>query len=134
MSARAACAADPNDLSFRQMIRRGTTGDAFYNRMMIGWVVLVRDPGDEGARATAVLAVGAHPTGFVALVAWERFYHAPPGVGIEDNVEFAPGERWVVIAHRKGDGSYSQDGGCGQTRHVTKERFRDLLSRARQYD
>jgi hypothetical protein len=81
-----------------------------------------------------VVAVGAHPTGFVPLVARVRFYQPPPNVGLEDNVEFAPGQRWVIIAHHKRDGSYSQDGGCGQTQRVRKEHFRRLMSLARKYD
>lgn len=133
-SARAACAADPNDLSFKQMIKRGITGETFYHRMIIGRVVLVRDPGDAGGSATAVVAVGAHPTGFVPLVARVRFYLPPPNAGLEDNVEFKRGERWVIIAHHKRDGAYSHDGGCGQTRRVTKAGFRRLMSLARKYD
>jgi hypothetical protein len=132
--ARAACAFDPSDLSFRQMIKRGITGETFYHRMIIGRVVLVRDPGDEGGRATAVVAVGAHPTGFVPLVARARFYKPPPNVGLEDNVEFAPGERWVIMAHHRRDGSYSHDGGCGQTQRVGRELFRRLMSLARAHD
>ena len=132
--ARAACAADPTDLSFKQMIKRDTTGDGFYDRMLIGRVVVVRDPGQEGGRATAVVAVGAHPTGFVPLVARVRFYEPPPGTGIEDNIEYASGERWVIIAHHKSDGSYAHDGGCGQTRRVTKDSFRKFMRLARKYD
>jgi hypothetical protein len=71
----------PADLSFKQMIKRDTTDEGFYDRMIIGRVVVVRDPGQEGGRATAVVAVGAHPTGFVPLVARVRFYEPPPGTG-----------------------------------------------------
>lgn len=132
--ARAACAADPDDISFKQMIRRGTTNDDYFHRMIIGRVVTIRDPGDEGGDAVAVVAVGAHPTGFVPLVARVHFYKPPPGTGISENIEYAPGERWVIIARHKHDGSYAHDGGCGQTRRLTTDRFRQLTRLAQKYD
>jgi hypothetical protein len=110
------------------MIELGTTGDDFFHRMIIGRVVTIRDPGDTGGDATAVFAVAAHPTGFVPLVARVRFYLPPPGVWIEDNVEFRAGERWVVIARHNKDGSYRHDGGCGQTQRVSLQRFRTLIA------
>lgn len=128
-AARAACAAPgPDALSFRQMIERGTTGDDFFHRMVVGRVVTIRDPGEVGGDATAVFAVAAHPTGFVPLVARVRFYRPPPGVWIEDNVEFRTGERWVVVARHTKDGSYRHDGGCGQTQRVSLLRFQTLLA------
>jgi hypothetical protein len=128
-TARAACAAPgPDTLSFREMIEQGTTGDDFYHRMIIGRVVTIRVPGEKGGKATAVFAVAAHPTGFVPLVARVRFYRPPPGVWVEDNIEFHAGERWVVIARRSKDGSYRHDGGCGQTHRVSLWRFKMLIA------
>jgi hypothetical protein len=126
-TAHAACVSDPTDISYKQMIRTGTTGDDYFHRMIIGRVAAVRDPGDEGGKAIAVVAVGAHPTGFVPLVARVRFDKLPPGVWVEDHIEFAVGERWVIISRRKNDGSYVHDGGCGQTQAVSLYRFRQLL-------
>jgi hypothetical protein len=128
-TARAACAAPgPDTLSFREMIEQGTTGDDFYHRMIIGRVVAIRDPSEKGGEATAIVAVAAHPTGFVPLVARVRFYRPPPGVWVEDNVEFHVGQRWVIIARHVKDGSYRHDGGCGQTQRVSLWRFKMLIA------
>jgi hypothetical protein len=130
--AHASCGADPSETvySYKQMIARGSTGDDFYHRMILGRVVAIRDPGDEGGYARAVVAVGAHPTGFVPLVARVRFWLPPPGLEITDNIEFAVGERWVIIARHKKDGSYAQDGACGQTSRLSLFRFHQLLALA----
>jgi hypothetical protein len=117
------------------MIEAGSTFDDRHPRMIIGKVVEVRDPGEEGGKAKAVLAVGAHPTGFVPLVARVRFYLPPPGTFVEDNLEFKDGQRWVVIArHLKVDGSFRHDGGCGRSRTVGKDKFHSLLAFSRRVD
>jgi hypothetical protein len=130
-TALAACASDPTDISYKRMIRTGTTGDDYFHRMIIGRVAAVRDPGDEGGKAIAVVAVGAHPTGFVPLVARVRFDKLPSGVWVEDHIEFGVGERWVILVRGKKDGSYVHDGGCGQTQALSPYRFRQLLRLAK---
>jgi hypothetical protein len=126
--AHAACAYDPDSISFRRMILRGTTGDDYFHRMIIGRVAAIRDPGAQGGDATAVVAVAAHPTGFVPLIARVRFWLPPPGTGLSENLEFAVGHRYVIIARHGHDGTYTFDGACGQTRSVSLKRFRALLA------
>ncbi|HYJ60552.1 MAG TPA: hypothetical protein VE032_03710 [Actinomycetota bacterium] len=127
--ARAVCAApDPDTLTFEQMIDQGTTGDDDFDRMIIGRVVRVRDRGEVGGRATAVVHVAAHPTGYVPERIRVRFRAYPPGVWAEHSVEFAVGERWVIIAKRKDGGRYQHDGDCGQTQRVSRERYAELIA------
>ena len=134
-SAKAACAAPPPDAyTFKEMIRHGETNSDYFDRMMIGKVQAVRDPGALGGHAVAMLAVRAHPTGWTPHTARVRFYKQKPGSWIEDNVNFRLHDRFVVIAHRLADGSYRHDGGCGDTRHVGESRFESLLFLARKYD
>jgi hypothetical protein len=111
------------------MIRAGSTFDDFFHRMIIGRVVDIRDPGKRGGDAKAVLAVAAHPTGFVPLVARVRFYRPPQSTYVEDNLVFTVGQRWVVIArHLRADGSYRSDGGCGRSQPVSTAKFRALIA------
>jgi hypothetical protein len=115
--------------TFDEMIRAGSTFDPYFHRMIVGRVVAVRDPAPAGGKAKAVMAVAAHPTGFVPVVARVRFYRPPPGTWIEDNLEFKLGQRWVVIArHLHADGSYETDGGCGRSRPVSRDKFRSLIA------
>jgi hypothetical protein len=114
------------------MIRTGSTGNAYFHRMIIGRVVDIRDTGDLGLEAIAVLAVGAHPTGFVPLVARVRAEESSSILDPEP--EFQIGERWVIIARHRGDGSYQHDGYCGQTSRIGAYRFRQLLALATQHD
>lgn len=133
--ARALCAPpDPDQLSFRQMIDQGTTGDEAFDRMIIGRVVRVRDRGEIGGTATAFVAVKAHPTGHVPDVARVRFHENPPGVWGEHTLEFRPGQRWVIIAARLDGGRYGHDGDCGQTQRVGVDRYRELVAYARAHD
>jgi hypothetical protein len=111
------------------MIREGSTFDNYFDRMIIGRVVAIRDPGKSGGKARAVVAVLAqHPTGFVPRVARVRFYQPPPGTSVEDNLVFETGQFWVVIArHLHSDGSYQSDGGCGRSQSVSKYKVIRLL-------
>ena len=72
--------------------------------------------------------MAAHPTGYVPERARVRFRAYPPGVWAEDSVEFAVGERWVIIATRKDGGRYQHDGGCGQTQRVPRHRYAELIA------
>ncbi len=56
--AQAACPAPPPGwYAFKQMIRHGATNSDYFDRMIIGRVTAVRDPGGTGGRAVAVLHV-----------------------------------------------------------------------------
>ena len=116
------------------MILHGETNSWYYDRMILGRVRAIKDPGPVGGRAVAVLAVRAHPTGWTPLIARVRFYNQRPGSWIEDNVGFHLGEPYVVIAHHLADGFYQHDGGCGDTKRVHESRFRSLLRLAAKYD
>ena len=134
-SAKAACAAPPPDAyTFKEMIRNDATNSDYFDRMMIGRVQAIRDPGAVGGNAVAVLAVHAHPTGWTPRTARVRFYKQKPGSWVEDNVNFRVGDRFVVIAHHLADGSYRHDGGCGDTKRVAESRYESLLFLARKYD
>ena len=133
--ARALCAPpDPDQLTFRQMIEQGTTGDETFDRMIIGRVLRIRDRGAVGGKATALVRVAAHPTGDVPDIARIRFRRYPPGVWVEHSLEFRAGERWVIIAYRADGGRFHHDGDCGQTERVGVPRYRDLLAYARAHD
>jgi hypothetical protein len=114
------------------MIRIGSTGDNYFHRMIIGRVVDVRDTGEAGGERIAVVAVGAHPTGFVPLVARVRMEESTSVLDPEP--EFRIGERWVIIARHRRDGSYQHDGYCGQTSRIGAYRFRQLLALTKQHD
>lgn len=131
-AAHASCGYDPADISFKQMIRAGTTGDDYYHRMIIGRVADIRDPGAEGGEAIAAVAVGAHPTGSVPLVARVRIEE--PSSILDSEPDFDIGERWVIIARQTTDGSYRHDGFCGRTSWVSRWRFRTLMALAEKYD
>jgi hypothetical protein len=68
-TAGAACAADPDALSFRQMIAQGRTGVDGFPIMFLGKVVRTKDlGGGPGGATIAKLAVAAHPVGYAPLV------------------------------------------------------------------
>ena len=127
--AHAACAADGSQLTYHQMIVRGTTGDAYYHRMILGRVITIRDPGKQGGKATAVLAVRAHPTGFVPDIARIRFKAAPPGSPSPEDYfpGFAIGSRYVVIGRHVHDGAYEFSPWCAQSGLLHPWRFHKLL-------
>src|SRR5580765_3874671 len=103
--ARAACAAPPAPPpTFHDMVKSGTTFSDFFHRMIVGRVVTIRDPGKTGGDAIAVVALAAHPTGFVPRVARVRFYRPAHGESVEDNLVFSAGQRWVVLARHLKDG------------------------------
>jgi len=129
--ASAACAADPDALTFRQMILQGRTGVRHYPILMLGKVVATKDlGGDPGGRTIAKTAIAAHPVGWAPLVARIRFWRDPPGVGTEDNLEFHAGRLYGVVARHRDDGSFKGDGACGRTRRLGKNRFERLVALA----
>ena len=131
--AAASCAPDPDALSFREMIDQGTTGHDDHPIMLLGavadWYDLGGRPG--GGRAIARLAVAEHPVGTAPLISDVRFRREYPGVGSSFEFEFKRDGRYVVIARRLDDGTFAFDGACGQSRRLSRERFRELVRYAR---
>jgi hypothetical protein len=136
-STHAACAADPNALSFRQMIVKQTTGNRTFPLMFLGTVRRISDVGGQpGGDTIARIDVAQHPVGFAPAVARVHFWTPPPmtgaGTGAEDNFLFKRHRRYVVVADRTAHGSFIFDGGCGQTRWVrSDDRFHRLVRLAR---
>ncbi len=127
--AEAACAAPPSPPpTFHDMVKSGTTFNDFFHRMIVGRVVTIRDPGKSGGDAIAVVALAASPTGFVPRVARVRFYLPAHGEFVEDNIVFAAGQRWVVIARHLKDGAYRSDGSCGLSRTVSQTKLHNLIA------
>jgi hypothetical protein len=127
-AAQAACAADPDQLTFHQMIVQGQTGDADHDVMILGKAIHIRDlRGGPGGTTIAKLAVAATPAGSAPLLSRVYFYRPPPGTGASENFEFHRGDWYVVIAAHRPRGGFDFDGGCGQTRSVNRERFHRLV-------
>ena len=126
--AQAACAADPDALTFHQMIEQGQTGDEDYDVMILGKAIRIRDAGDgRGGTTIAKLAVAATPAGSAPLLTRVYFYRPPPGVQSGENFEFHRGRWYVVIAAHRDGGGFGFDGACGQTQSVSRDRFRSLV-------
>jgi hypothetical protein len=127
-AAQADCAFDPDQLTFHQMIQQGETGDPDYDVMILGKAIRIRDlRGEPGGTTIAKLAVAATPAGSAPLLTRVYFYRPPPGTGASENFEFHRGRWYVVIAAHRPQGGFDFDGGCGQTRSVSHDRFRHLV-------
>lgn len=131
-SAQASCAIFPDELSFRQMMRQGTTADGRYDRLFFGRVVDINDlePG-KGGDKMAKLAVAESPVGYAPLVARVRFWTPEPGVGVGDFFTYERRSFYVVVAHRRDDGTFEDDAPCGRTQKVGRDRFWGLVHFAR---
>lgn len=129
--ANALCALDPDDLSLRQMIKQGTTGER-QRTLFLGKVVSIKDvdPG-RGGDKIAKLAVAESPVGYAPLVARVHFWKPPPGTAVEDNLVYHRRGFYAVVANRLDDGSFNDDAPCRHTRQVTRTRFWDLVELAR---
>ncbi len=128
------CAYDPDDppLTIHQMIRRGTTGKPRFDHLFLGRVRAVRDLDDEpGGDAIATVTVRAHPVGFAPHRTRVHTWVNPPGMGGAVDITLEAGRRYAVVAHRLGDGSFRNDGICGQTRRISAGTMRRLLALAR---
>jgi hypothetical protein len=129
----ASCAYDPDALTIRQMIVRGTTGSERFDVLFLGRVVRLHDLGDgEGCPTIAGFRVREHPVGFAPRRAWVRFWKAPPGTSSSDDFAFRQGVRYAVVAHRRSNGVFLFDGACGQTTRLSRERMRRLIRLFRQ--
>ena len=134
-SAVASCVFDPEALTFHEMIDQGTTGNEDFPIMFLGIVASWSDVGGRpgGGEAIARFAVGEHPVGNAPLVSDVRFYRQYPGVSSSVEFEFRRDGRYAVVARRLDDGTFQFDGGCGQTRRLNRDRFRDLMQYARSH-
>jgi hypothetical protein len=127
-AAQAACAADPDALTFHQMIEQEQTGDQDYDVIILGKAIRIRDAGGgRGGTTIAKLAVAATPAGSAPLLTRVYFYREPPGVQSSENFEFHRGRWYVVIAAHRGGGGFDFDGPCGRTQGVSHDRFRRLV-------
>lgn len=122
----------PGSLSYEEMIEQGTTGSERYPIMILGVVVTTKNLGGPPRGAMiAKMAVAEHPVGFAPLVSRVRFWRDPGGEDYPPSLIFEPGHRYVVIAHRRADGTFTPLGPCGPTSEVDRETFRALVRLAR---
>ena len=131
--ARTSCVYDPDQLSFRQVIRQETTGEDKYPVMFLGKVVRLQDLGGKPRGETiAKLAVAEHPVGYAPLISGVHFYRPPKGgPAIAGQLQFEPRKFYVVIAMRNNDGTFDTPLLCSDTQQVSKTRFHSLARFAR---
>src|SRR3954471_13656124 len=112
-NAYALCAADPNALTFHQMIKKNKTGERGMDTLILGKVVAIKDvqPG-KGGDKIAKLAVAESPGGYAPLVARIRYFKDPPGQVTEDQFVYHRHSFYVVVANRLKDGSFNDDMPC----------------------
>lgn len=131
------CAASP-DQSFEQMIDSHRTDSSRYDTFFLGKVAAIKDvdPGPGGDKI-AKLAIAASPVGYAPLVTRVQFWKprpprpgepTPGGIG---DVVYKRGHFYGVVGHRLADGSFSDDGLCGDSRRLPSDRFRELVGDAR---
>ena len=125
------CIPDEDALTFHEMIDQGTTGEDRYPIMFLGVGRSLKDMGGDpsGGRTVARLEVVEHPVGYAPAEARVRFWQDLEGESFR--FEFRPGGRYVIIARRLEDGSFRFDGDCGETEHVDRETFQELVRYAR---
>lgn len=131
--AQAACAADPNALTFREMVKKNKTGQRGMDTLVLGKVVAIKDlePG-KGGDKLAKLAVAESPVGYAPLVARVHFWKPEPGDGIpSENFVYHRRGFYAVVADRQKNGTFTDDVPCGQTRQFGHDRFWKLVRFAR---
>ena len=132
--ARLSCAIDPNDLSYRQMIRQHKTGEKGYPVMFLGVVVDIKDVGGQPfGKTIAKLAVAEHPAGFAPLVSRVHYERPERGESIPGMFLFHKRERYVIIADRRRDGTFDISQLCGRSSSVSQQRFRSLIQFAHRH-
>jgi len=127
----AACAADPNALSFRDMIKKNKTGIPSYDHFFVGRVVDIKDlePG-KGGEKLAKLAVAESPVGYAPLVARVHFWKPESGGGPTPvgDLHYHRRHFYAVIGERLKDGTFADDAGeCGRTVEIGHDRFWNLV-------
>jgi hypothetical protein len=132
-TASADCALDPDDppLRLKQMIRSGTTGDEFFQQLLLGRVDRISDPGSEGGAVIVRLRIREVAIGDRRSIARIEDHAEPEGVVSSADFIFERGERYAVVAHRTRDGDFSYDGYCGQTARLSEFRFDQLVRMSR---
>ena len=131
----AACAPDADAMRLREMIDAGATGEPRFPALVLGVVVERRDLGGDphGGDTLARLAVVEHPVGFTSSLIWVRYWKAPPGVGMAENLELRVDGRFALLVRRLDDGTFDSDGYCGESRRLNHDRFRELVRYARSH-
>lgn len=123
----------PGALTYEEMIEQRTTDSERFPIMILGVVVTTKNLGGPPRGAMiAKMAVAEHPVGFAPLVSRVRFWRDPGGEDYPPSLVLEPGHRYVVIAHRRADGTFTPDGLCGRTRELDRETFRALVRLARE--
>jgi hypothetical protein len=137
-TAQALSCAPPPDLTFREMIRKHTTGSNYYDRMILGRVVAIKDvdPG-QGGWKVAKVAVAASPVGWAPFVArlpfWKPEKSDEPTPGEDYAINYRTGRYYVIIAHRNKDGTFDDDSECGNSEPVSKQQLWALVRYDRQH-
>lgn len=128
------CAADPDALTYRQMMRKNTTGSG-HSHMFLGKVIDIKDlkPGPGGDKL-AKLAVREGPVGRTPVIARVHFWVPGPGLDFPGNFVYRRHQFYVVIADRLKDGTFSDDQPCGQTWSVSRKRFWTLVKASHRID
>jgi hypothetical protein len=118
MTAQALCGADPDPITFAEMIRDGSTHAGRYDRLFLGRVVRVGEK-------TAVMKVRAHvgPAPDRARIAHGR----PP---TPDHLTLYEGGRYGLVVQRRDDGRWRY-ADCGPSREVSAAKLRRLVRLAR---
>lgn len=136
-AAHALSCALPPDLTYKQMIREHTTGSKYYDRMVLGKVVTIKDvdPG-KGGWKIAKVAAAASPVGWAPLVVrlpfWKPEKSDEPTPGEDYAINYRTGKHYVIIAHRNKDGTFNDDSECGNSDLVRKGQFWTLVRYDRQ--
>lgn len=129
------CVEDPDALKFREMIDQSSTGRNRYPFMVLGVVASIEDLGEDPQSGPTIarLDVVQHPAGYAPAALRVRFWRESPDEATMYRFQFKQGGRYVVIARRLDDGSFSSDGTCGQTKRLNHSRFRELVRYARSH-
>lgn len=114
--------------SLAELIRRGRTGSARHDTLLLGKVVTVNDiSGGRGGKAIARVAVAASPIGRSPLVTRVRFWRPAPGDDLRRMVYERRGF-YGAVGHMRDDRTFADDEPCGITRRVGKDRFWSLAN------
>ncbi len=129
------CVLDPDALSPREMIDADTTGEPRFPLLALAVVVSHSDLGGSpnGGPTIAHVEVVDHPVGFVVRSARVHFWKVPPRTGVSASFELKIDGRYALVARRLDDGTYRNDGPCGESRRLNRERFRELVRYARNH-
>jgi hypothetical protein len=117
-TAQALCGADPNPVTFAQLIRDGSTHAGRYDRLFLGRILRVSEK-------TAVMNVRAHvgPAPDHARIAQRR-------VLLPDRLLLEEDRRYGLVVQRRDDGRWRY-ADCGPSRQISAAKLRRLVRLAR---